>query len=264
MNHKEQWNNFFTIEQNIAYGPHLQETLQKAHERLNTTARKRGPSLSFRGLVAKQFRFLAWKIWLMQGMILAALCAVFFCFYTASLIRWPGSTLPKFLCCCSCIIAMSAIPILKRSVSYQMAELERSTHFSTGGNVLSQLLFIGIGDVCMLTLLALFISKSGLTTSVILISLVIPFLTAATACLMLWARTPFSVFERTAVPLCILPCLSICALFGQLWDRYGSLTSKAGYAGWIAYALVCTTLLYNECRRLYRPDEYRIFMHIKN
>lgn len=264
MNHKKQWNNFFAIEQNIAYESHLQETMQKAHECLKTTARKREPSLSFGGLVAKQFRFLAWKIWLLQGMILAALCTAFFCLYTDSLIRWPGSTLPKFLCCCSCIIAMSAIPILRRSSRYGMAELERATHFSTGGNVLSQLLFIGVGDVCMLTLLALLVSECELTNSVIFISLVIPFLTAATACLMLWARTPFSVFERTAVPLCILPCLSMCALIEWHWNRYENLASKAGYVGWIAYALVCTAVLYNECQRLYRPDGYRIFMHMKN
>ncbi len=76
MHRTNQWNSLFAIEQNTAYEEHMQNTIRLARkeaDRLNLSAK---PTLSLAGLTAKQLKFLAWKIWLFQGLVLAALCSV--------------------------------------------------------------------------------------------------------------------------------------------------------------------------------------------
>lgn len=249
MNTRKQWNAFFAIEREINYEQHLQATRSRVLQCGKPVVPK--PSLSFMGLVRRQVGFLAWKIWLMQGMVLASLCALFLSLYTYGADPRTTAALPKLLCCCSGIIAISAVPILKRSHRYHMAEVEQSTRFSLGGNVLSQLLFIAAGDLCMLSVLGIYVAVCGLTGSVIFISLVIPFLTCATAGIMLWVRAPFPLFERTVIPCGILSSLSMCALIEWCQNRYGS-PIPAGMLGiFAAYTLLCALLLYRECRRLH-------------
>lgn len=247
MHHKNQWNDLFAIEKDIAYETHMQNTIdlvQSKSNRLNIPAK---PVLSLTGLAAKQLKFLAWKIWVFQGMILAVLCAVFFCIYTSNINLWFLSILPKFLCCCGGIIVMSSIPILKRASQYKMLELEQSTHFSIVGSLLSQLLFIGCGDLGMLAVLALIAGRCGLTISVTIVSLIVPFLTASAACLMIWVRTSPSFFQTAGALFCILSSLFVNALISKI----GSLFMEKQFFFWAAYCLICIGVLYHEYRRLY-------------
>lgn len=253
MRHKNKWNALFAIEQNTAYETHMQDTIklvQAEAAKRNTSAK---PTLSLAGLVVKQLKFLAWRIWLFQGMVLALLCTVFFLTYTVNFNIVDGNSLPKFLCGCSAVIVMSSIPILKRSSTYKMFELEQSTHFAVGGNLLSQLLFIGFGDLCMLTVLVLVVGMYGLTIPVIIISLIIPFLTAAISCLMLWTRISPDSFQTTGMSLCVLT-----SLFGyEIVDQSSRLDSIAQFAFCAGYLLVCIGMIYREYRRLvlHRPVE---------
>lgn len=253
MRHKNQWNTLFAIEQNTAYESHMQHTIRL----VQAQAAKRNPcvkpTLTFAGLVAKQLKFLAWKIWLFQGMVLALLCTIFFMAYTVTFNIVDGNSLPKFLCGCSAVIVMSSIPILKRSSTYKMLELEQSTHFAVSGNILSQLLFIGIGDFCMLAVLVLIVGRYGLTIPVIIISLIIPFLTAAISCLMLWTRVSQDSFQMTGVSLCLLT-----SLFGyEIVDLISHLDSTVQFVLCAGYSLVCISMIYCEYRRLtlQRPVE---------
>lgn len=238
---------FLMVEKNIAYETHLQDTVRRTRDEAGRLGRADRPLLSFGGLIAKQLKFLAWKIWLLQGMVLAALCAVFFTIYTTGL-RWRADrALPKFLCICSAIIVMSSIPILKRASRYKMFELEQSTHYAVGGGLLAQLSFIGIGDIGMLAMLALIVSRHGLTISVALISLVIPFLTAAISCLMLWTRTEPTFFQTGGVALCILSSFA----GYKIGENSMLLPVPARWCLWAGYGLVCAVGLYHEYRRLY-------------
>lgn len=253
MRHKNKWNALFAIEQNIAYETHMQNTIKLVQAQAAKHNPSSRPTLSLAGLVAKQLKFLAWKIWLFQGMVLALLCTVFFLTYTVNFNIGDGNSLPKFLCGCSAVIVMSSIPILKRSSTYKMFELEQSTHFAVGGNLLSQLLFIGIGDFCMLTVLVLVVGMYGLTIPVIIISLIIPFLTAAISCLMLWTRTSPDSFQTTGVSLCLLTSLFSYEIVDQS-SRLNLTAQSVFYAG---YLLVCISMIYREYRRLvlHRPVE---------
>ncbi|MCM1121623.1 MAG: hypothetical protein NC416_03480 [Eubacterium sp.] len=249
MHRKNQWNSLFAIEQDIAYEAHMRDTVRLMHLeacRLNLSAK---PTLSFTRLTIKQLKFLAWKIWLFQGIVLAALCSVFFLVYTVDFNRWSGDTLLKLLCGCSAVVAMSSIPVLKRSSMYKMFELEQSTHFALRGSLLSQLLFIGIDDLCMLTVLALVVWKHGLTMPAIIAPLILPFLTASTACLMLWSRIPSDSFQTVGVAFCLLS-----ALTGyEFADKINYLPVAGQFCLTIGYLLTCIGIMYHEyCRFLSR------------
>ncbi len=246
MHRKNQWNSQFAIEQNTAYEEHMQNTIKLVHaeaDQLNLSAK---PTLSLAELTAKQLKFLAWKIWLFQGLVLAALCSVFFMIYTVNFNEWMGSTLLKLLCGCSAVVAMSSIPVLKRASMYKMFELEQSTHFAVRGSLLSQLLFIGIGDLCMLAVLALIVGKQGLTISVIFVPLIVPFLTASVACLMLWTRTSVGSFQTAGVALCLLSALS----GYEIADKMRYLSSAVRLCLFTGYLLICLGMIYHEYRRL--------------
>lgn len=239
----KQWKNSFAIEKSVAYEPHMQATIRLMQEQADRLNPAGNPILSIAGLAAKQVKFLAWKIWLTQGMVLAALCAVFFCICTNSTFEWIDLYIPpKFLCGCGTVVAMSAIPILKRASRYKMFELEQSTHFSVSGSLISQLLFIGIGDIFMLTVLFLIVGRFGLTIPVTLITLIVPFMTAATTCLMLWARTTPSVFQTVSVVLCLLTSWLSYKFIGIS----SSLQPPTQLWLWIAYVLICIAAICHE------------------
>lgn len=246
MRNNEQWNTFFAIEKNISYETHLQNTKELSQRCLEKSTRKHRQSLSFGALVRKQFKFLAWKIWLLQGMSLAALYAVFLSLYTTEVMKWSSTVLPRFLCCCSGVIVASSIPLLRRSVHCKMMELEQSTRFSAAGNLASQLLFIGTGDLGMLMFLAFVVTQYGVAESVVFLFLIVPFLTTAVTCLMLWIRTPFFIFDRSAVPLCIFTTL----LMSYVIDQYRQFHPDGRITGWILYSLCCLAILYHEYRKI--------------
>lgn len=246
-------NNLFAVEQDIAYEAHLRDTIRCVRAEADRLNRSPGPMLSFPGLVAKQLKFLAWKIWLFQGLALAAFCSVFFITYTVNIHRWGGTVLSKFLCACSAVVVMSSLPLLRRASRYRMFELEQSTHYAISGNLLSQLLFIGIGDLGMLTVLALLSGRSGLAISVTALSLIVPFLTAAVSCLMLWTRIDPAFFQAVGIALCLLSSL----LGYGLINKSEALAPTARYCLFTGYCLLCLVILYRECRRLCldRPTE---------
>ena len=246
MKHQKQWNSFFALEKNVPYTSHLQYTKELSQICRASSAGKRKTSSAFGTLVKKQFRFMAWKLWFFQGMILAVLCAVFFCLFENDDPNWFTAALPKFLCCCSVTVAMSSIPLLKRAARFQMMELEQSTRFSVSGILAAQLLFIGIGDLSMLAVLALTVIRYELTGSVVFFALVVPFMTTAVTCMMLWIRTTPAIFGRMSILFCIATVLFMNRILD--WYRDSKETVRIGY--WCIYLLACLCILYHEYRRL--------------
>lgn len=252
MKNTERWNSFFAVEKNIAYKSHMLTTKELSKLYWTAASVKCGASLSFGALIRKQLKFFAWKIWFLQGMALAVLCTLFLYLYKESTLDQFAATLPKFLCCSSGIIVMSAIPLLRRSFRCRMMELEQATRFSVSGSLAAQLLFIGIGDLGMLAALTVIVWQYTLTESVIFISLVIPFLTTTVTCLMLWIRTSPSAFERRAILLCIVTPL----LMNHLIDWYMDSSLNGKLWCWYLYALLCLGALCHEYRKL-RIANYR-------
>lgn len=254
MKHDEQWNSFFAIENKIPYKKHMRQTIELAHlSKQAIPCRKR---ISFGSLAAKQLKFFALKIWALQGIALAALCALFIQFYGLELLCNEAAfclmqrNSPKLLCLCGSIVVMSSIPLLFRSTRYKMMELEQSTYFSVRGNLLAQLVFIGIGDLGMLAVLVSLARKFQISHSTVFLSLIIPYLTAAAACLMLWMRTAPAFFPGLGMAACMLSAYLAYAAVNQ--SRI--LFADASLYLWVIYAIACIGILYYELRRLYSQN----------
>lgn len=270
MREKEQWKNLLAVERDIPYEIHLKETQRFARNIRPASAGRCG--LSFWGFMAKQIRFLAWKIWFLQGMVLALLCAVFFCIYGRPDSIWgmflenmpdgiPGGVsaewaerfFARFLCGCSGVVAACAVPVLQRSVRYRMFEVERATRFSVRGGLTAQLLFIGIGDAGMLTVLALLSLRAGAGGQVIFLFGVIPFLTAAVTALMLWVRREPYVSAGLPLLLCMA---SVFAAYKMVEIVNRLLPDGILWFG-ISYALLCVGAIGWGYRGLFSKEKER-------
>lgn len=245
---KNSLHSFFAIEGKMDYNVQLHQTIEKARTvRQPDSYRKR---LSFPALVVKQLWFVALKIWLMQGAVLSMLCAMFLFNYDIGVISFREYIPRRVLALCAGIIALCTRPVLLRPMRYRMLEIEQSTYFSNRGSFLAQLLFIGIGDVGMLTVLTLLAIQYQIAADTIFLFLVIPFLTAATAGMMLWARTAPLFFHKAWIPICILVSLLAC----EATDKTMWLSSDISLSVWICYGIACVCILWREYRRLYHPE----------
>ena len=241
---EQQLQKFFAVEKQMDYSPHLRQTIESVQ-----SARQACPPrqrISFGTLVIKQLKFIALKIWLLQGMVLSVLCTLFLYYYDKGVILSREYIPPKILGLCGGMIVMSTAPLLLRPTRYKMFEVEQSTYFSNRGGILSQFLFIGIGDMGMLTVLSLLARNYQIAADGIFLFLVIPFLTAAAACLMLWARTSSSLFQKTGIPACILSSILIC----EIAEKSRRSLSDMPLFIWGCYAFVCVYILCREYRRL--------------
>lgn len=241
----QQLHNFFAIESLNDYSTHLQYTVTTVQSIYQVSLCRH--HISFPLLVFKQLRFMALKIWLVQGMVLSALCSLFLFHYDRGVIHFNEYIPRGVLAVCGCIIVLSARPLLLRPMRYKTLEIEQSTYFSNRGSILAQLLFIGIGDIGMLTVLTFLAIKCQFEADTVFLFLVIPFLTAATAGLMLWLRTSSSLFQKAGIPVCILSSLLICETIKRSLD----FSRMIPLILWGSYALICVYILCRECKELY-------------
>ncbi|MCI8356867.1 MAG: hypothetical protein HFI51_01795 [Lachnospiraceae bacterium] len=245
---KERWKNLFAVERDFSYGKHLKETRLLLRNELKTESRRY--PLSFWGLMAAQIRFLAWKIWFLQGMVLAFLCCVFFSLYSGLTVQGNEWAAARFLCGSGGVTAVCAVPILQRSLRFGMYELECSTRFSVRGGLAAQLLFIGIGDAGMLTALAYLTVRYGCGVRVVFLFGIIPFLTAAVTGLMLWMRRGAGTSACFPLAVCLLaaPAAYEMIVVMRFFLRDGIL-----WFG-IFYALLCAGMIGKMCRKLCLPE----------
>lgn len=99
----------------------------------------------------------------------------------------------------------------------------------------------------MLSILAVTARSYDLTHKVIFLSLVIPFLTSASACLMLWIRSTPQFFERAVILFCILPPLLTILVIEKYETAFFDIESIYQYL----YAALCVGILFYGCRNLY-------------
>jgi len=248
---KERWKNLLAVEQAFSYEAHLEEVQRLAGERL--TVLVDGDRMTMRGLLAKQMKFLAWRIWLLQGMMLAFLCAVFFSLYGGAAGYRGEHFFARFLCGSGGIIAACALPILQRSLRYGMYELECSTRFSIRGGLTAQLLFIGIGDVGMLSVLAFLALRHGAGMQVVFLFGVIPFMTAAVTGLMLWARMKTSISGSRSIAAC---AASVFFAYGVMEGAGQLFPGRIMWFG-VLYACLCAGMMGQPCRQLFLRERER-------
>lgn len=245
MKKKEQWKDFFAVEQVTLSDHALRETkrLARLEYRADVVRRRQ----SFCGFLLKQLRFLAWKIWFFQGMVLAAMCALFLQMFRECEDAYLERNLPSFLCICSGVIMLSAFPLIRQAVRCKMFETEQAAYFSGTGRIAAQLLFIGGGDICMLFILAVLAARFDLSGNVLFVSLVIPFLTAETSALMVWMRSGAAHFESVEIICCMAPP----CIMAWLIRDHSVWISERMLLGWIAVAGICLLLTGFQYREIF-------------
>ena len=124
MKHQKQWNSFFALEKNVPYTSHLQYTKELSQICWASSAVKPQTSSVFGTRVKKQFRFMAWKLWFFQGIILADLCAVFFCLFENDYPNWFTAALTAGL-------TANRLPNPIETIS-RTAAVRRAMFFHTG------------------------------------------------------------------------------------------------------------------------------------
>lgn len=189
---------------------HLQKTKELVGEQF--TIRSRKEPMRFGTFLLLQVKHLAWKIWFVQGVILAILCGGFLTVFGEFILYSPRQ-IALLLCCVAMLVFMTAVPFIQRSIQYQMHEIESATKFSTVKLLVAKLLIIGIGDGIMLMSLFYFvIFHSSLAGSSVILYLLLPFLVISSGCLYLLGHVSADKFTPYSSGLCISLFLVIVAI----------------------------------------------------
>lgn len=144
--------------------------------------------IGFRVFLSRQMRFIGWKIWLVQSVILLFLYSIFTAVYADFFLNRYTAF---FLCCLSILIMLSVVPIIYRSIRYVMYEVELASLFSMAKLLAAKLLAIGIGNIVLLcTVLFLTTVKTTLQIESALLYIILSYLTAAGGFLYLLGHIP--------------------------------------------------------------------------
>lgn len=180
---------------------HMRETIYLARQEIGKKTKQR--RLSFGQFLKTQIRFIGWKIWMMQMIILGL---IYFCmldFFGKYHTEHPENLL-KLLMVLSIIVLMTAIPFLYRSTRYRMQEIEAVTYVSSVRLMLTRLLIIALGDGVILGCIYIMaISNSIIPKQVIFLCLSIPFFATCNGCLFMAGHFKPQYFLQGSIGLCI-------------------------------------------------------------
>ena len=165
---------------------HLQKTISLAKNEWKERVVR--PRITFSKFLAAQIKFVGWKIWLAQAIVV--LCLSFLLVYLGDYILNNPRNGALLLCSISILVLMSAFPFIQRSVRYKMYEIETATRFSATKQLLAKLL----------------------ETKSILLYLLLPFLIASSGLLYLIGHTPIEKISQNSVVICMVLFLAFTIL----------------------------------------------------
>lgn len=228
---------------------HLQHTLLSVRREM--LAKQSNNHITFRNFLILQIRFIAWKIWLQQGLVLVILSFIFTSFVKANF--YDKRYIAILLCNLSIVILMTSIPLIQRSIYYQMHECESASYFSTARLLMAKLLIIGIGDIIMLGgLLLITIWSTYLNIGSALLYLILPFLLALCCYLYLLGHIPAKWFSSYCIGLCSLLYLCIVLL-----NRFVPVFFQQNFSiGWKIVCLLFVFLCFSQLRYIIYDSEY--------
>ncbi len=181
---------------------HLQNTLSLLRqEQISKTSHERIKPNAF---LALQIKFIGWKIWLLQGLVLAVLCYLLTVIFGEDLyqVKRYGAV---SICSISIMVLMMAVPFIQRSLRYKMHESEMATYFSSIRLLIAKLLMIGIGDIFILNgILLLLVYKNYLSIGSALLYAIFPFLLTSWGIMYLLGHIPAQWFSHCCTLLCLV------------------------------------------------------------
>lgn len=180
---------------------HLQETVFSVNIELN---RKSSINrIPFRSFLILQIRHMGWKIWAIQGILLALINSVLI----VSFGKYYWGTqryVAELLCFSSILVLMTALPFIHRPLRFKMNEVEAATWFSSARLLLAKLLIIGVGDLLILGgILYTTILKTSINASGVILYIIFPFLLACGGLLFLLEHIPARFFLPGSTGMCV-------------------------------------------------------------
>lgn len=180
---------------------HMNETIYLVRKEIAKKAECK--RLSFWQFLKTQIRFIGYKIWMMQlvilGIVYACMTSFFEKYYTQH-----AEDLPKLLMVLAIVVLMTAIPFLYRSIRYRMQEIESVTYVSSVRLMMSRLFLIAIGDGVILgSMYVMAISNSITPKMVLFLCLSIPFFVACNGCLFMVGHLKPEYFLTGSIGLCV-------------------------------------------------------------
>lgn len=156
--------------------------------------------ISLARFLVKQIPLIGWKLWGFQAVFLLSVYGVLS--DLSDYLKSPPR-LAKLLFCLSIMVVMTALPLLYRSIRWQMQELETTTHFSLIKLLLARLIVIGIGDLSLLGgILLTALAKTSLSADSAVIYLCLPFLLSGSGCLFMLGHFPPGRFLAGSLLFC--------------------------------------------------------------
>lgn len=223
---------------------HLAYTLSLAGN--ETVRMQRKERISYARFLSMQIKYIGWKIWAAQGVFLLMIRGFLDSFYVRDNPRYTM----RLLSALSVLVLMTALPLIYRSVRYQMQEVEAAARFSSVKLLMAKLTMIGIGDLFILLgtfLCALW--RTSLQAGSVFLTLFFPFLLTGSVCLFLLGHLNARQFFAGSTGFCSLCILYSCAGL----RHFENLFCRPFSAGW---TLICALLMLF-CIRQFRYIMYR-------
>ena len=211
---------------------HLQKTISLAKNEWKKRVVR--PRITFSKFLTTQIKFVGWKIWLAQAIVL--LCLSYLLVFFGDYILNNQRNVALLLCCISILVLMSAIPFIQRSIRYKTYEIETATRFSATKQLLAKLLIIGIGE----------------ETKSILLYLLLPFLIASSGLLYLIGHTPIEKISQNSVVICMVLFLA----FTILDKTYPIFYQQAFSLKWAAICIVLVLFCIYQIRYILYRSSY--------
>ena len=180
---------------------HMKETVYLVKNEIVKKAKRR--RLSFWEFLKTQIRFIGWKIWMMQMMVLGIIYLCMTKFFGKYPMKDQGYLI-KLLMVLAIVVLMTAIPFLYRSIRYRMQEVEAATYVSSVRFLMARLIIIAIGDGVLLgSIYIITIANAVMPKMIIFLCLSIPFLTACNGCLFMVGHLKPKHFLQGSIGLCM-------------------------------------------------------------
>lgn len=180
---------------------HMNETICLVRKEIAKKAERK--RLSFWQFLRTQVRFIGWKIWMLQLVVLGVVYACMTGFFEKYYTEHPED-LPRLLMVLAIIVLMTAIPFLYRSIRYRMQEIESVTYVSSVRLMVARLFIIAVGDsVILASMYVMAISNSIIPKMLLFLCLSIPFFAACNGCLYMVGHLKPQHFLYGSIGLCM-------------------------------------------------------------
>ena len=181
---------------------HMKETICLVKKEIAKKAER--SRLSFWQFLKTQIRFIGWKIWTMQMIIIGIMCLCMTEFFGKYYME-HSEELPGILMILSIVVLMTAIPFLYRSFRYRMQEVEAVTYASSVRLMMARLFIVAVGDgVTLGSIYVITILYSSIPKMIILLCLSIPFFAVGNGCLFLAGHLKPKYFLHGSIGLCMV------------------------------------------------------------